>query len=783
MRANHRFISLNGTWKLQGRKELPGKDISANWEYAEFSTSATVPGNLELELEKAGVVPELFVGRNAEQLRPYEFFEWLYEYEFEYDDSLRNLRLILEGVDCLGTVFLNGQKLGETSNAFIPHEFPVRDQLKRGSNRLTVHLASANNRLAEYPLLPGTASMTPYNMEALWIRKPAHAWGWDIAPRMALGGLFRGVRLEETPEHRLEELFLDTVKATPELAILRLHLKAVTPALPDAGKLLVKVTAVCGTDHREKTFSLWSYQGDFAWEIPSPQLWWPRNYGQPNLYAVTVVLLTPAGKTLAEEHLTLGIRRIELKRAEYATDSAEPDFQFIVNGLPVRIFGMNHVPADALHSRDTGRYDMILDNAAELNCNMIRVWGGGVYESEEFYDRCDQEGILVWQDFMMGCALYPDTPEFHAVMWHETETVIRQLRQHPSIALWAGDNECDLVNDWFQYRLNPNGNRITRELLPAVCRMHDPLRPYLPSSPFISEEANRQGRAAGENNMFFAPEQHLWGPRDYFKSDFYAKSKTSFTSETGYHGCPCVSSIRKFIPEESLWPMTDNSMWNYHASAPYLADDDIFAYRVPLMAKQIREYFGQDALSLEDFACASQIVQAEGIKYLIELNKQHSKRSGILWWNLIDCWPQFSDSVMDYYGGRKLAWHYIKVVQQGLLGMVSEANAWRRKVVFSNDTGRAAEGTFELFDILSEQILHSGNFSVAAGGLSTALEFEVFTTQKQLLGLRWQQSDGRTGVNHFLTGYPTFDFVFYRSKILPALAVLYGTFTADEVGK
>ena len=115
--------------------------------------------------------------------------------------------------------------------------------------------------------------------------------------------------------------------------------------------------------------------------------------------------------------------------------------------------------------------------------------------------------------------------------------------------------------------------------------------------------------------------------------------------------------------------------------------------------------------------------------------------------------------------------------------MVSEANAWRRKVVFSNDTGRAAEGTFELFDILSEQILHSGNFSVAAGGLSAALEFEVFTTQKQLLGLRWQQSDGRTGVNHFLTGYPTFDFVFYRSKILPALAVLYGTFTADEVGK
>ena len=182
--------------------------------------------------------------------------------EFEYDVPLQNPKLILDGVDCLGTVFLNGQKLGETSDAFIPYAFPVRDLLKHGTNRLTVHLASANNRLAEYPLLPGTAAMTPYHMESLWIRKPAHAWGWDIAPRMALGGLFRGVRLEETPEHRLEDLFIDTVKATPELAILRLHLKAVTPELPDTGKLLVKVSAVCGADHREKRF-----RSGHIWEI------------------------------------------------------------------------------------------------------------------------------------------------------------------------------------------------------------------------------------------------------------------------------------------------------------------------------------------------------------------------------------------------------------------------------------------------------------------------------------------------------------------------------------
>ena len=138
---------------------------------------------------------------------------------------------------------------------------------------------------------------------------------------------------------------------------------------------------------------------------------------------------------------------------------------------------------------------------------------------------------------------------------------------------------------------------------------------------------------------------------------------------------------------------------------------------------------------------------------------------------------------MDYYGRRKLAWHYIKVVQQGVLGMVSEAEAWQRKVIFSNDTSRAVDGCFDLFDILSGEILYSGNFSAPAGSLSTALEFEVFTTQKQLLGLRWQYADGQKGVNHFLTGYPIFDFVFYRDKILPALAALYGTFSANEVGR
>jgi beta-mannosidase len=348
-----------------------------------------------------------------------------------------------------------------------------------------------------------------------------------------------------------------------------------------------------------------------------------------------------------------GVRTVELERTSITGPKGEGEFCFRVNGEKIFIKGSNHVPADAYHSRDVERIPRIIDLAVECGCNMLRCWGGNVYENDLFYDLCDEKGLLIWQDFGMGCAVYPQDEEFQRALAHEAGIVVRRLRGHACIALWAGDNECDLVPSWFgDTSYNPNTNLLTRVVLPRVLQAEDPKRAFLPSSPYMDEVAFRAGQT-------FLPEEHLWGPRDYFRSDYYKNSLCHFASEIGYHGCPSPDSIRKFISPENLWP-NDNAEWLLHSTCA-VPELGVGEGRITLMNNQIREMFGTVPDNLEDYAFASQCVQAEAKKFFIELFRtQKWRRTGILWWNLIDGWPQFSDAVVDYYFGKKLAFDYIK---------------------------------------------------------------------------------------------------------------------------
>ncbi len=773
-------LPLDGAWTLHGRRETPGAVPCDRFEAEEFALPATVPGNIEDALFSAGRIGDPYYSLNAKALRPYEFFEWIYEREFEYDGAERELELRFDGIDCFGTVLINGTTVGESRNALIGHTFRLEcGLLRRGINRIAVHLASAVRKLADYPLQANAHSAFPFNYEVTRIRKPAHAWGWDITPRTALGGVFRSVTLSELPEDRLEELFIQTIRLEDECAELRCGFRVLTPALGD-DRLRITLDGICGESTFHAESAVWSHLGVLPFRVENPRLWWPRHYGAADLYAVTVRLVR-GDEVLAERLVSLGIRTVELRARPVCTAAPEPDFQFIVNGMPIRLFGSNHVPADALHSHDAERIPAILDLACDLECNILRIWGGGIYELPAFYDRCDREGILVWQDFMMGCALYPNDPEFCETIRREAETVVRALRQHPSLALWAGDNECDWVPYWAGLKIDPNANPLTREILPSVCRENDPTRPYLPSSPWFSPEAIEA--AQGKDPAPFAPEQHLWGPRDYFKSDFYRTTRASFLSETGYHGCPNASSIRRFIPQDHLWPCRENPVWYYHASNPFFPDSPCQNFRVDIMGEQILEFFGFEPDNLETFAAASQICQAEAIKYLIELFRSNPKRSGMIWWNLIDCWPQFSDSVVDYYGGRKLAAHIIRRVQQPVLVMVSEATAWERRILIANDSRSAASGSWRVRDAESGELFSSGRFSAAAGTIAEASRHRVSTTRRQLLLIDWELDDGTHGVNHFVAGYPRFDFKQFRDVWLPAIAAQDGSFDPATVGR
>lgn len=772
-------ISLNGEWQLTGRQEC-GAPASDNFA-GTIRCNATVPGNIENDLYQAGIVGDPYVQLNAMSLRPYEFYEWVYSREFECASPVP-MRLVCEGLDCIATCFINGKAVGSSENALISHVFNVpAELLQSGVNTIAIHLASANNAFRRYPLEGSSFSAFPFNYESIRIRKPAHAWGWDITPRFALGGIFRDIRLEEIPDFEIEECLLQTAEISDDKAVLFFSYKfnSCEYTIDDLEMVL---EGRCGDSTWRASEAVWSVQGVFRVIVSNPLLWWPRHYGKANLYECTARLIRKStGEVLAEKCFTTGIRQIRLFANPVWTERKTPDFQFIVNGKPVRIFGTNHVPADAMHFRDPDRLVKIVEMAADLDCNMLRIWGGGIYESDVFYDLCDREGIMLWHDFMMGCANYPQDEDFCRVLRTEAEAAVRRLRHHPSIALWAGDNECDCAAIWGMH-LDPNANVLTRQILPDVCRRLDPGRPYLPSSPWSSTAAAEKAEAIGERDpMFFSPEQHLWGPRDYFKSNFYRTTRASFTSEIGYHGCPNVNSIRKFVSPGMEWPWNDNDEWNYHASNPFMKDNDFQNYRTRLMAEQIREMFGFIPDTLEEFAFASQICQAEAKKYFIELIRSRRKMSGILWWNLIDCWPQFSDAIVDYYYSKKLAYHYIRRIQREVLLLIPEDANWQRQVIAVNDSLQDVSGTFKVTDADAGTVTAEGEFSLKAGENRVIFSSRCSTTEQKLFLIEWQLSDGTRGVNHAITGHPRFSLEKYR-EWLQKIAALDNSFDTAKVG-
>ncbi len=771
-------LELDGVWELSGRPEPDaGKRGDDGFE---FTIPATVPGNIELALFEAGRVSDPYTGMNAQALRPFEAYGWRYRRDFEYDGIRRDCELVFDGLDCFAAVYVNDNRVGDSANALIPQRFPAGEWLRPGRNVVEVRLSGASRAFRHEPLSAATFSSFPYNYEITRIRKPAHVWGWDITPRMALGGIFRCVGLEERPAECLEEGFLQIARFSPRRLTMQYHYK-IAAGLTDFRDLRLSLEGVCGDSRWSASEAVWSYQGIVRFDIENPALWWPRHYGEANLYTVTV-RLSRGGEAVWQETFRCGLREISLHAAPVCTDAATPDFQFVVNGTPIRVCGCNHVPADALHSRDRERLPRILEMFRDLECNMVRVWGGGVYEDELFYDYCDRNGILIWQDFMMGCANYPNDAAFCDVLRHEALVTVRRLRQHPSLALWAGDNECDCCLAAWGVPQEPNRNRLTREVLPDVCREQDPTRVYLPSSPWYSPEAVEKIRNGAPENKVLA-EQHLWGPRDYFKSDFYRNSAASFASEIGYHGCPDTSSIRRFLSPEKLWPWRDNDEWNYHASNPFLPDNPVTNYRTGLMAEQIEEMFGTTPESLDAFARASQFCQAEAVKYFIELFRASPKKSGILWWNLIDCWPQFSDAVVDYYFGKKLAYHFIRRVQRPFAIILPEASAWHQRIVAVNDSAAACSGKYRIWDADSQEEFSAGVFGTGAGEIVELGQVKVCTTRQRLLLIEWQLETGESGVNHALCGYPQFDLEHCLNVWLPQIAALDHTFDADEVGR
>ncbi len=748
---------LNAFWTLSFTT-LEGKH---------YEIPAQVPGNVIGDMFRANIIPDPYFGCNSNMLRPYEFIDWMYSTKFHAPILKKDerLQINLDGVDTIFELRINGKSVGNGKNMFIPHHFDITDHIRQDSeNELSVKIESSIQYARKFKR-PNNVSGSPYGYEGVYIRSPKHSYGWDIAPRLIGAGIWRSVSIEIIEPTRWTDVYLYTVSFDKHSAHMALDWSFDTDSISlDGFSALICLT--CGEQKFEYPFTPTFVTGKTHFDLPDPQLWEPAGYGKQHLYQVELHLYQN-GKKVAVKNFRTGIRTVRLEHSELGDSESSGKFQFHVNEKPVFIKGSNWVPFEALHGEHPERMRKSLELFAEAGCNMVRCWGGNVYEDDDFFDYCDELGLIVWQDFMFACEFAPLDPDFLEQVREEAECIVKKLRQHPALVLWSGDNECDEKIFWDKEynRRKPSENKITRVILPQAVASFDPVRDFLPSSPYIADSAEIS------NNHYGIPEQHLWGPRDNFKSCFYKENKAVFASEIGYHGMPCLDSVRKFIPDGELNGRTTSPAWNCHASQPFNQMNGPWSYRIQLMIDQVCSQFGTCPDDLEKFIELSQSVQAEAFKFFIELFRMNKpKKTGLIWWNVIDCWPQFSDAVVDYYYRKKLAFRFIRKSQQDVCLMFSEPDAWCITLKAVNDRREPVALSYKVTDIDDGKEYLSGSADLPADGVTDLDSLRICQGEQKMYLIEWN-IQGRTFTNHYTQGVTPLDpdrYLNWLKKIIPS---------------
>ncbi len=642
---------------MEFRQPLSGN----NWQFRQAGKNewreASVPGCVYGDLLKAGLIPDPYLRDNEKAVQWIEKEDWEYRSFFRAEKrflSDKNPELVLDGLDTYADVYLNGRKILSSSNMFLQHRIAVKGMMKADSNELRVYfrsaLTAAMPAVLNNPLrLPAvsdsdTLPTSPYSRKA-----PFH-YGWDWGPRLVGVGIWQDVYLESKPETGIEDFHLITKSLYPKSAAILLKVQLRNPGAYEL-KLAVKMGSF------RKIFPLKKVDGEqeINFDFPDPKLWWCNGKGQPHLYQTELSLLI-ADQVLDVKKTKTGIRTIELVQER---DKYGKSFYFRLNGKPVFMKGANYIPPDHFPDRAELKKRQLLEDCADANFNILRVWGGGVYESDDFYRLCDSLGILVWQDFMFSCALYPSTPEFLQSVQKEVKQQSRRLRNHPSLALWCGNNENETAwnRKWLKGKIRYSATDSTKvwedyknlfhKLIPAWMREEDAQTSYTRSSPSANDDAIK-AETPGFGDV------HDWGvwftTGDYTR---YLDSPGRFFSEYGYQSHPSLDSWEEFsLPEDRN---EQSAVMAQHQKHP----------NGNRKIRQFGELFYQPATDFSDLVYKSQLQQADAYAYAIMIhrarqNVQFGGPMGTLFWQLNDCWPALSWSVIDWYGRKKAAWYRVK---------------------------------------------------------------------------------------------------------------------------
>jgi beta-mannosidase len=691
-------ITLDGEWRLRGWSP----DGAETMELA-----ASTPGHVHLDLLSEGRLPDPFWRDNADACQWVEKWDWEYERTFDAgpDPNTSWALLQFDGLDTQAEVSLNGQAVGCAANMHIPHEFEVGALLRPGVNTLRVRFPSIWRALEGKPMdLPAA-----FTSERVHIRRMQCTFHWDWVNRFVSYGVWRPARLAMPDTARLTDL------------------SAVTPAIDDSGAS-VRIEAAVErrgseavglrvrlSDPDGATVAEWDAPGvgeklELAATVVEPQLWWPNGQGEQPLYTVSAWLTGADGRELDARRVRLGLRTVAIEEVDDAPGSPEeartrelrvrfpeddrngdaPGRSFIVTVNGRRIFcqGGNWVPADPWPSRTTAaQYDHLLGLAAEAGINCLRVWGGGIYEPEPFWEACDRLGILICQDFMMACGKYPeDDPAFMEALRAEAPVVVRRLRNHASLAWWSGDNEngmhfdADDPETW--------GKRIADEITGPVCAELDPTRPFYPTSPY-----------GGKKNTSVTIGDCHWTALVMGRADLddlpdyrgrIARRVGRFHSECTSSGVPALSSLRRFMTDDELADPT-HPLWYFHTKDnPYL---DIRLYD---LQRQSADVLYGPSETMEGRIGRMQTLQREWVRLVVEaLRRSKWYCAGILFWMYNDCWPATGWSMVDAYGVPKAGWYGMKSACNPLVCSIEAAEGGFRVWVV-NATQEAVSGTLRL---------------------------------------------------------------------------------------
>ena len=654
--------------------------ISADWKFRQIGKqewfTATVPGCVHTDLLDNKLIPDPYYRDNEKKVQWIENEDWEYQTTFDVTPELLaqpNMSLHLNGLDTYADVFLNDSLVLQADNMYRSWKIDCKKLLKKQNNQLRILFHSAVNeglkRVALRPYhLPNHNEKTPESRKSgSQTRKSPHQFGWDTHPRLVTCGIWRSVELKAWSDAKIDEVYYEPININPSLASYSVNVEATVQKEGNYKLALYMNQGQKPTAERLVKLKEGINREKLQLDIKQPNLWWPNGMGKPNLYQMRLVLSNNLGK-VDEKSDKIGVRTIEVVREP---DSIGHSFYFKVNGKPVFIKGSNHVPPDAFSTRITDiQYKNLIRDAVDANHNLLRIWGGAIYENPLFYDLCAENGLLVWQDFMYACSMYPGYPEFLENIKQETTEVVKQLRNNPALALWCGNNE--LLWGWTEWGWPHDKNlnisktdsteifnnylKIFKEIIPTVIKENDPKTFYWSSSP-DSESGSPVALTSGD--------LHYYGV--WYGSQSIQTYKTvipRFMSEYGVQSFSAYSTIKKYFSPEDEDIFSPVMMYRQRSVMPGIAPD---MEGNKMLMRYIREDY-KEPKNFEGVVYLSQLFQADAIKIATEAHRINKPLCmGTMYWQLGDAWPNVGWSVIDYLGKKKAAYYTTKHAFQNVV--------------------------------------------------------------------------------------------------------------------